>query len=436
MERFIHSVTLDRDKCKGCINCIKRCPTEAIRVREGKASIIAERCIDCAECIRICPHHAKKALCDPLEVLEDYEYTIALPPPSFYGQFNNLEEPDLVLAALRDLGFDDVFEVARAAELVSEATRRLMQEGNMPRPVISSACPAVARLIRVRYPDLIDHVLPLVAPVELAARMAKRQAMEKTGLPAEKIGCIFLSPCPAKVTAIRDPMGTSKSQVDAAVAVKEVYPRLLGLMKKRQAADNLATAGRIGIGWAESGGESAGLVTVDSYLAADGIENVIRVLEDLEDEKYPGLDFVELDACAGGCVGGVLQVENPYIAKAKLKTLRRYMPVSKNHLGKSIPVEMLWDKDLVYAPVLELGETRAESFARYSQLQQILEQLPGLDCGSCGAPTCQALAEDVVRGAAEVEDCVVLLRRRMEALLRDTLGEKSPNPRTKRRNEP
>lgn len=304
MERFIHSVTLDRDKCKGCINCIKRCPTEAIRVREGKASIIAERCIDCAECIRICPHHAKKALCDPLEVLEDYEYTIALPPPSFYGQFNNLEEPDLVLAALRDLGFDDVFEVARAAELVSEATRRLMQEGNMPRPVISSACPAVARLIRVRYPDLIDHVLPLVAPVELAARMAKRQAMEKTGLPAEKIGCIFLSPCPAKVTAIRDPMGTSKSQVDAAVAVKEVYPRLLGLMKKRQAADNLATAGRIGIGWAESGGESAGLVTVDSYLAADGIENVIRVLEDLEDEKYPGLDFVELDACAGGCVGG------------------------------------------------------------------------------------------------------------------------------------
>lgn len=432
MERFIHSVTLDRDKCKGCINCIKRCPTEAIRVREGKASIIAERCIDCAECIRICPHHAKKALCDPLEVLEDYEYTIALPPPSFYGQFNNLEEPDLVLAALRDLGFDDVFEVARAAELVSEATRRLMQEGNMPRPVISSACPAVARLIRVRYPDLIDHVLPLVAPVELAARMAKRRAMEKTGLPAEKIGCIFLSPCPAKVTAIRDPMGTSKSQVDAAVAVKEVYPRLLGLMKKRQAADNLATAGRIGIGWAESGGESAGLVTVDSYLAADGIENVIRVLEDLEDEKYPGLDFVELDACAGGCVGGVLQVENPYIAKAKLKTLRRYMPVSKNHLGKSIPVEMLWDKDLVYAPVLELGETRAESFARYSQLQQILEQLPGLDCGSCGAPTCQALAEDVVRGAAEVEDCVVLLRRRMEALLRDTLGEKVPPPEDKK----
>ncbi len=61
LEKFIHSVTLDKELCKGCINCIKRCPTEAIRVRDGKAHILNERCIDCGECIRICPHHAKKA---------------------------------------------------------------------------------------------------------------------------------------------------------------------------------------------------------------------------------------------------------------------------------------------------------------------------------------------------------------------------------------
>ena len=41
--RVYHSVTLDRDRCMGCTNCIKRCPTEAIRVREGKALIISER---------------------------------------------------------------------------------------------------------------------------------------------------------------------------------------------------------------------------------------------------------------------------------------------------------------------------------------------------------------------------------------------------------
>ena len=114
----------------------------------------------------------------------------------------------------------------------------------------------------------------------------------------------------------------------------------------------------------------------------------------------------------------VLQVENPYIAKAKIKRLRRYVPVSKNHLSGSIPTEMLWDTDLTYAPVLELGGTRTERFERYNQMEEILAELPGLDCGSCGAPTCAALAEDVVRGKAAVNDCTVLMRRRMEAVLK------------------
>lgn len=221
MEKFIHSVTLDKDLCKGCINCIKRCPTEAIRVRDGKAHILAERCIDCGECIRICPHHAKKPLYDPLTILDDFKYTIALPPPSLYGQYNNLEEQDVVLAALLDMGFDDVYEVAKAAELVSDATRRILQTGSIERPVISSACPAVTRLIRVRFPQLIDHVLPLVAPIELAARLAKKEAVRRTGLPKEDIGCIFITPCPAKVTAIHSPIGSSRSEVDGAVAIKE-----------------------------------------------------------------------------------------------------------------------------------------------------------------------------------------------------------------------
>ena len=128
-QEFIHSVTLNRALCKGCINCIKRCPTQAIRVRGGKAIIDPARCIDCAECIRICPHHAKTAAADPLSVTERFDYTIALPPPSFLGQFNRLPRPDLVVDGLLALGFDEVFEVGRAAELVSDATRRLITAG-------------------------------------------------------------------------------------------------------------------------------------------------------------------------------------------------------------------------------------------------------------------------------------------------------------------
>lgn len=418
MREFFHSVTLDRDKCKGCINCIKRCPTEAIRVRDGKAAISPERCIDCGECIRICPHHAKQPIYDPLSVIGDYKYAIALPAPSLYAQFNNLEDTDLLLTSLRGLGFAEVFEVARAAEIISDATRQYLARPDVKKPVISSACPAVSRLIRVRFPELVPNVLPLVAPVELAARLAKREAARRTGLPPQDIGAIFISPCPAKVTAMRMPIGSEKSELDAVVAIKDVYPKLLHLMKHTD-AQPVSASGRIGMGWAESGGEAAGLISTERYLAADGIENVIKVLEDLEDEKLGELDFVELDACAGGCVGGVLTVENPYIAKAKLKLLRRYLPVSRNHLVADMNELAAWDRPMEYQPVLELGGSDAsESFARYSEMQRLLKALPGLDCGSCGAPTCQALAEDIVKGVGSFDDCVVLMRQRMEAVLR------------------
>lgn len=425
MPEYFHSVTLNKDLCRGCINCIKRCPTEAIRVRDGKAHILRDLCVDCGECIRVCPHHAKQAVSDKPEILEQFRYKIALPPPSLYGQFNNLDEQDIVLSGLLEMGFDSVFEVGKAAELVSDATRRILQTGHVRLPVISSACPAVTRLIRVRFPQLIDHVLPVISPMELAARMAKDEAEKATGLPRSEIGCFFITPCPAKVTAIHSPIGNAVSEVDGAIAVKEVYPALLHAMKQPDKPERGADAGRIGIGWAESGGEAAGLIATDRYLAADGIENVIRVLENLEDDKFSQLDFVELNACAGGCVGGVLQVENPYIAKAKLKHMRRFVPVSKNRLDEHIPQQMLWDSDLEYSPVMALGETRQESMEKYARMNEILEQLPGLDCGSCGAPSCTCLAEDIVRGKSTIDACTILMRSRMEAVLR-ALGKDTP----------
>ena len=123
MNKFIRSVRLNEQACKCCINCIKYCPTQAIRVHNGKARIIDKFCIDCGRCIRYCPHHAKIADYDSLNVLNNYKYTVALPAPALYSQFNNLTNVDIVLNALLKLGFDDVFEVSAAAELVSEASR-------------------------------------------------------------------------------------------------------------------------------------------------------------------------------------------------------------------------------------------------------------------------------------------------------------------------
>ena len=416
MDKFYHSVRLDEELCMGCINCIKRCPTQAIRVRNGKAQINSKFCIDCGECIRVCPHHAKHATYDKLEVLKQYEYTVALPPPSLYSQFNNLDDVNIVLNALLMMGFDDVFEVSAAAELVSEATRQYLSENPDKLPAISTACPSVVRLIRVKFPNLIPNLLPLNPPVEVAAILAAQKAMEKTGLEREKIGIIFISPCPSKVTYVKSPLGTEHSEVDKVLAIKDLYPRLLSCMKAvGEDPPEIGTSGKIGVSWGRSGGEASGLFTED-YLAADGIENVIRVLEDMEDQKFTNLKFVELNACNGGCVGGVLTVENPYVAEVKLKRLRKYMPVARSHMQAGAEELVKWTKEVQYEPVFNLGETMMESFARLNQVERLLKKLPGLDCGSCGAPTCKALAEDIVRGEAVESDCVYFLRDNVHKL--------------------
>ncbi len=409
---FYHSVHLNVDLCMGCINCIKRCPTQAIRVQHGKAKIIKEYCIDCGECIRICPHHAKTATYDSLDVLKKYEYTVALPAPSLYAQFNNLDDIDIVLNALKLLGFNDIYEVSAAAEMISEMSRHYIREHKDKAPFISTACPSIVRLIRVRFPNLIDHLLPFVAPVDLAAQIALKKAIEKTGLSREKIGIIFISPCPAKVTSCKEPLGSDYSDIDAVVAIKDVYPLLLTHMKKIAQdpdAERCAVSGRIGVGWGNSGGEAGGLLT-DNYLAADGIENAINVLEDLEDQKFHDLEFIELDACSGGCVGGVLCVENPYVAQAKLKRLCKYLPISRNHLGQKVVEGAMFERKIEFEPVFKIGKNMAESLSLMKKIDELCNKFPGLDCGSCGAPTCKALAEDIARGYAREGDCVHLLK--------------------------
>ncbi len=414
MSKYFHSVQLDADRCCGCTNCLKRCPTEAIRVHDGKAKILSERCIDCGECIRICPHHAKKANSTPLEEIRDFAYTVAIPAPALFGQFNNLDSIDIVLTGLKKLGFDDVFEVSRAAELVSEATRKMIKENKFKKPIISSACPAVVRLIKIRFPELCDNVMPLLAPIEVAARVARRRAMEKSGLPSDKIGIFFITPCPAKVTEIHSPNYTAHSEVDGAIAVSKIYPELTHEMDHLKEVEPLGQSGLMGIGWATSGGEAAAMLG-DKYLAADGIENVIRVLEELEDEHIRSVDFVELNACSGGCVGGVLNVENPYVAQARIQNLRKFLPVSLNHLEDGELERMLWENELAYdANIFRLDSDISKAMDMMTRMEDIFQDLPHLDCGSCGAPTCRALAEDIVRGRAKETDCIFKLRAKIQ----------------------
>ena len=413
---YEHSVYLDEKKCIGCTTCLRHCPTEAIRIRDGHAVINEQRCIDCGECIRICPHQAKKAKYSKLEAMDRFKWKIALPAPTLYGQFENLDDVDYVLEGLLRIGFDDVVEVSQAAELVSAYTRQYLKTEGVRKPAISSACPVVVRLICLRFPFLKDNIIHMLPPMEVAARMAREKAQkEHPELKDEEIGVCFISPCPAKVSYVKNGFAGYKSQVDAVVSISDIYFQLINAMGKTDVPRSLSKSGVIGIGWASSGGEATAIFN-DNYMAADGIENVNRLLDQIENGDIPPLDFIELNACTGGCVGGVLTMQNPFIAKARLQNLRRYLPVSQNVLSKEelqyIPDSFFFEEYPTYQPISRLSDNMAESMRMMSDIQKLRECLPGIDCGSCGAPTCRAFAEDVVKGQATVDGC--LLRKREE----------------------
>ena len=394
-----HSVRLDKELCKGCTNCLMHCPTEAIRVRKGRAHILDERCIDCGECIRICDYHAKVAITDSLKELERFRYTIALPAPSLYGQFRGLTDVGVVLTALKRLGFDDVFEVARGADVVSRAITEKLREPSLPRPLISSACPTVVRLIQVRFPDLIPHIVDVRQPMEVAAQMARDEFCRAHGCQPEEVGIFFITPCPAKMTAITSPLGQEKSAVDGAISMMEIYGQLRPLINKIQNEDRLGgTSTSYGIGWATSSGETRSIFQ-ENALCVDGIQNCIRVLEEIENNKLSDLTFFEGNACTGGCVGGPLTFENNYVAK---NSIRKLVAVAKAR-NDSTPQQSVTAAELNKYPLrlnvplvpngaMKLDENITVAMQKLQRMNEIIAELPGYDCGSCGSPTCRSFA--------------------------------------------
>lgn len=439
-QQYFHSVHLMEDKCKGCVNCIKRCPTEAIRVRDGKAHIIEARCIDCGECVRICPNQAKIVVADTLENLKAYKYNVALPAPAIYGQLREGIDPRRVMAALLSIGFDHVVDVAFAADLVGKKIREAISAPSETRPFISSACPAVVRLIQVRFPNLIEHILPVLSPMRAAANIARNHLTEKMGLNPKDVGIWFISPCPGKVSAVNEPAGTEDNTISGAIPIAEVYPLIREKINHNseeldRIVVDLKPGSGLGLGWARSGGENQS-IGGSRQIAVDGIHSVIQILEDVERGKLSDIDYIEAQACVGGCVGGVLTVENSFITRRRVRILATESADRLDEvLYDKIACEALenedWfrhDKPIEPRPTLKLDEDMATAICKMEQMERIVEDLPGLDCGSCGAPNCRALAEDVVRGLANEMDCVFKLRERVRQLAVEMmeLAEKAP----------
>ena len=262
------SVSLKKDKCVGCTICVRRCPTQAIRVRDGKAHISTDHCTDCGMCMHLCTHGAKVSETRELSeiLLDSYALKVALVPPSFFCQFDNTRDVNRILTALKMIGFDEVFCVPLGAEEITRRTAEFIREHPPSNgPWISSACPVTVRLIAARFPTLIGNILPIISPMEMAARMAREYFEEKGHNPWD-IGIYFISPCPAKSTEVHHPLTVVRSAVTDTISMQQIYMKVrpfIGKITDEEIGRYMA-GGAPGLSWARIGGESDCLALPDS----------------------------------------------------------------------------------------------------------------------------------------------------------------------------
>lgn len=415
---YTHSIQIDEFKCIGCSHCMRVCSTQAIRIVDGFARIQPERCVDCGECYRVCPQKAVYAKSDGFEAVRDDVHRIALIPAVFIGQFPSEYSATQIMEAVKKTGFDEVFEVEQAIDFLKEEYKTKFQP-DRPRPYISSFCPAVVRLIQVQYPSLTEHILRIKAPHDLAAIYLRESNKEK-GIRPENIFIYYVTPCAAKIVAARAPVGEKVSPIDATINMQEMYnkvAKILAVEKKSDLHKTYANMSPDSVNWSLSGTEKN--YFAGRSLAIDGMDNVIEFLEKLESGHISDIDFLETRACDQGCAGGILCPVNRFLTVERLeqrqKKLQKLVDEKRgqtnslmeyaDYLHNVSSVEPVYPRD-----GLLLDEDMEKALVKLQRINKLLTYLPGFDCGACGSPSCQNLAEDIVKGRASISHCVFVQR--------------------------
>ncbi len=398
---------------------MKSCPTTAIRVRHKKAKINYDRCIDCGECLRVCPYDAVVPITTSTADIKKFTYRVALPSPVLYSQFGQHIMPNEILTVLRETGFDYVYDEAVMCEMTSMAIEEYLEEHKSPRPMISSTCPVVVRLVQRLFPSLCELIIPIEPPREVAAKNLRDEISEKHKILKDSIGIIHITPCAAKMVSINRPETMQKSHLDGALSIHEMYNEIMMKLKKLKRPTMLEKQhpiSAIGIGWTIAGGEIRGLKYLHS-VSVSGVYDTIKILEDVESGKLKNIEYLECFICPDGCVGGPLTVENRFVARSNvLRLIRTYgdKKTVSTHAVQKLYKEKFFSFEAAVKPkpFPPLDKDRTTAIKKMEFIEEIFNRLPRTDCGVCGAPYCRTFAEDVARGEAQLDDCFFHKKRK------------------------
>ena len=426
---FYHALEIDDGNCIGCSRCMKICPTEAIRITNGKAFIMEDRCIDCGKCQAACPVDAIYIKQDDFKMVHEFPHSVALLPAVFLGQFPDDIRVSRIYAALKDLGFKHVFEVESAADVYVDVKHRYAREHEDDEPLISSFCPAIVRLIQIKYPSLVGNIIPVKAPLDISAMYVLKVLTEERGVPREEVGLFYVTPCAAKIAAVKAPVGEKRSIIDGVINMDALFNKVYRKIKeqgKGYAYKALETPqlSADAILSTLTNGERRLCRAKRSY-AIDGIENVMDFLDKLENDEVEGVEFLELRACDQSCAGALLSCENRFLcgermyARARKAAERerngevaraREMDAYRDYLIENSSVEPVQARSM-----LTLDKDLTKAYQKLERINKLKMYLPQVDCGMCGAPTCEAFASDVVCRQVGLTKCV-FYQRHLERL--------------------
>lgn len=403
-ENYINSIRTDNEKCRGCTHCLRICPTEAIRVRNRKMEIYHLKCIDCGECFKVCPTNSIYIFHDKLNIIHNYDYKILVVPnilPSI--NFGMLSYED-VIKRLFSFGFNEIWEEGIGYEAYLISLKKILKEKKDLRPILNTSCPSVVRLIQVNYPLLINNLTTINLPLDILGKYIRNKKKDFTSL-----GLFYLSTYPCKVTALKNPLGLKISPFDGVFSFSDIYKKIL--IEKKESLGEFFKSGKVGVSSGRRGGEEEFLKEFKVF-SIDGIGNIKKFFDELEEERIPYFDYLDAKACLFGCIGGVfLKNQNFLINFYNQKDEENKR---KNYLSELIEKdidEFLKDENLLLTekiyprPQYLLSEDVNKAAKIFQEINMIFDILPKLDCGSCGAPSCRSFAEDVVLNKVKLSDC-------------------------------
>lgn len=425
VKNFHHALKFRKEVCIGCSHCMNVCPTQAIRIHGGKAELTDNRCVDCGKCYRACPVGAIIVEQDDFSRIFEFEHRVALIPSVLLGQFPEKVSIHEIYSVLHELGFTHIFEVEHGTRILEGAMKQYVQKHRQKKPLISTFCPAIVRLIQVRFPGLTDNLILLKPPLDIAASYFRKKLLEE-GAREKEIGIFYITPCAAKIAAVKSPVGDDTSDINGVINMDFIFNKVYTSMKqgrtgkKSYHAPVLSNLQADEMLWSLTEGEAS--LMPGRALAIDEISNVIEFLERVENEENSDIDFLEMRACDQSCAGGILTSGNRFFT---VERLRKQADEAKAEVCYSLQgkaglemepyrdflMENIHVRKVLPRSMEKLDEDMKQALLKMQMVREIMKSLPYIDCGICGSPTCNALAQDIAQGRAEITNCIFIQKK-------------------------